>query len=348
MNTISPRLAVACLMWSATMAQAVEYQLTDLGALPSKKDEGRSYAKALNPLGAGAGSASTSIAGVQRPALFVDGQAIDLLKRSGVQTSGSGVAYGVNLAQQTTGYFNSATGESIAFIEDHGTMNFIALPGGGIGVAINGPGDVIANSVASGCPCGYLVHAGTASPLPVPHPERTLSYQANALNDRGWVAGSVTESTADGERSFATLWHKDRVKFLPHGKAFKGAAAWGLNEQNEVVGEAYTRAGDTHAFVYRDGVMAELPGLHGSLSRALDINASGQVVGLRYLSVFREGFVTIGGTMSSLTDLIVQPPGSKWVVSEALGINDAGEILANASNSSLKLEHRAVLLKPMP
>jgi probable HAF family extracellular repeat protein len=348
MHVASLRLVTTGLLLITALAQATEYQVTDLGALASKKNEGRSFAKALNPSGAGVGSASTSLGGLQKPALFVDGQAVDLLKRAGVEASGSGIAQGINLAQQTTGYFNSSSGQLSAFVEDHGVLSVLAVPGGGVGVAINGAGDVIANSVAAGCACGYLAHAGTLTPLPVPHPERTLRHQANALNDRGWVVGSVTETTAQGERSFAATWREGRVKFLPHGKRFRSAAAWGLNEQGEVVGEAQTRTGDTHAFVFRDGAMAELPGVHGSFSRANAINASGQIVGIRYLSFFSEGFVTIGGTMATLTDLIVQPPGSKWVVSEALGINDAGQIVADAANLTLHRDHRAVLLTPLP
>ena len=52
-----------------------------------------------------------------------------------------------------------------------------------------------------------------------------------------------------------------------------------INAAGQVVGEAATADGATHAFLYTDGKMKDLGTLHGGNSRAYGINAAGQVVG---------------------------------------------------------------------
>jgi probable HAF family extracellular repeat protein len=53
---------------------------------------------------------------------------------------------------------------------------------------------------------------------------------------------------------------------------------WDLNDRGEVVGEAATASGAIHAFLWRDGRMADL-GAPGRTSRALGISSNGLVVG---------------------------------------------------------------------
>ncbi len=59
------------------------------------------------------------------------------------------------------------------------------------------------------------------------------------------------------------------------------SAAFGINDLGQVVGSSITAGGQTHAFLYSDGVMIDLGVLSPSdnFSQAFRINDNGQVVG---------------------------------------------------------------------
>ena len=59
----------------------------------------------------------------------------------------------------------------------------------------------------------------------------------------------------------------------------KTSRAYAINAAGQVVGEAATAAGATHAFLYADGKMTDLGTLHGGNSVAQGINRLGQIVG---------------------------------------------------------------------
>ena len=61
------------------------------------------------------------------------------------------------------------------------------------------------------------------------------------------------------------------------GGAFSSARDINVNEQ--IVGESQTAAGETHAFLFADGVMQDLGTLGGAFSAADDINDAGQIAG---------------------------------------------------------------------
>jgi probable HAF family extracellular repeat protein len=114
---------------------------------------------------------------------------------------------------------------------------------------------------------------------------------------------------------------------LPGGTTAFGNA---VNEQGDVVGRSTVLLGGFHAFLWSAGAMTDLgllPGLPAS--EAFGVNGSRQVVGAaksgtRYRRSVR-AFLYAGGVMRDLTSLIAQNPG--WVVIEARGINDAGQIV---------------------
>ncbi len=101
------------------------------------------------------------------------------------------------------------------------------------------------------------------------------------------------------------------------------STANGINASGQVVGYAYTAAGDRHAFLYSNGTMTDLDTLGGTLSIANGINASGQTVGQANPSVFRHACLYSNGTMTDLGTL----GGTN---SAAAGINASGQVVGSA------------------
>ena len=106
--------------------------------------------------------------------------------------------------------------------------------------------------------------------------------------------------------------------------------AFAINNRGQVVGEATTASGATHAFLFDDGVMVDLGTLPGgTFSTAAAINDRGQVVGTsstaNTANLSRDhAFLFENGVMVDLGTL----PGGD--VSEALGINNHGEIVGSS------------------
>ncbi len=122
-----------------------------------------------------------------------------------------------------------------------------------------------------------------------------------------------------------------------------------MNESATVVGEAVvgqTGSGSSiyHAFVWSRGTMTDLhPAFGFTHSRAVEINASGSIVGhvaSAYTSPVRAVLWQRGVAMD-LNDLI--PADSGWLLRSAEGINDRGQIVGFGTFEG---QTRAFLLTP--
>ena len=100
--------------------------------------------------------------------------------------------------------------------------------------------------------------------------------------------------------------------------------------------------------------LGTLPGTNGTpdaMSQATDINDEGQVVGVSYVDFQFDGpraFVYQDGTMTALNALIGSA-SANWDISSTGGINDRGEIAAQANvvtNGVVTAVAHAVLLVP--
>jgi probable HAF family extracellular repeat protein len=81
------------------------------------------------------------------------------------------------------------------------------------------------------------------------------------------------------------------------------------------------------ARLYSGGKLTDL-GVFFDSSVAEALNRSGVVVG----TADSHAFIYSGGKLQDLNNLI--PKGSGWVLTEATGINDTGQIVCNAHNAS--------------
>jgi probable HAF family extracellular repeat protein len=104
-----------------------------------------------------------------------------------------------------------------------------------------------------------------------------------------------------------------------------GSAAWGLNNQDEVVG--YSEASDSnsntvdHAFLYKHGKMIDLGTLGGTSSAGIAINNHGEITGdanttsgAVHAFLYNHGHMTDLGTLGGTT-------------TEAFAINDSGDVV---------------------
>jgi len=128
--------------------------------------------------------------------------------------------------------------------------------------------------------------------------------------------------------------------------------AWGVNALGQAVGFAdYAGIAGYHAIRTTATGLISDPGtdlgtLGGMNSAAYAINLKGQTVGASYIAGNNENhafFVDTTGPMQDLNDLI--PGGTGWVLQEAHGINDSGQI---AGLGTIGGQTHAFLLNPVP
>lgn len=175
---------------------------------------------------------------------------------------------------------------------------------------------------------------------------------AFAINDLGHVVGNSNDlpgATANGD---AFLWDGTLHDL---GRLFDESTAFAVNDEDVVAGESSQVNRFSHAFVYSGGVMHDIdcdtrgraavgcsgPGTGGS--RADGINDAGQVVGEENQRAF------LWDPTGGMVDLNTLVPGDlNDVLTNAVAINDSGQIIATGASSSYLLTPAPVSSPPAP
>jgi probable HAF family extracellular repeat protein len=282
------------------------YTITGLGGLAGSTSVTATTGYAVNSSGTVAGWGLNSSGG-QQAFVSTTGGLTGLPLGSGTES----YAYGINDAGTVVGN-TYIGGQSNATIW---TSSGATLLGANTyATAINNSGEVTgSNGQAFVVVDGQVQSLATLSGL-----EWSAAY---GINDAG-------EAVGDGELSNGTfrglIWSPDGTVVLLGTLGGASSQATGVNSNGEVVGFASLASGYQHAFSMVDDMMIDLGTLGGS-SYAYGINSSGEIVGYSYLTDgAQDAFLYVNGSMLDLNSLL--PANSGWVLEEAFGINDSGQI----------------------
>lgn len=165
---------------------------------------------------------------------------------------------------------------------------------------------------------------------------------AIAINDAGEVVGHLYTEYHGGDKR-AVLFRSGKVVEIG---TFGGnnSIGFAINTMGQVVGYAETPGGDQRAFLFARGKLKNLGTLPGGTqSFAYGLDDRGRIVGASDAkdSPLR-AIIYSDGAMQDLNKLI--PADSGWVLTEARGINESGQIVGYGIVDG---ERRAFLLTPV-
>jgi probable HAF family extracellular repeat protein len=253
-----------------------------------------------------------------------------------------------------------------AFLWSNGTMTDLGTLGGldSEGNAINDNGEVVGTSnTSNGGSSAFADQNGVMTAID--------PGSATAVNDSGEIAGAgpfpVAGTPGDVfQQAFTFQNGQTTVLGLIPGEGGVFSDATGINGSGEVVGSGDNSASDERAWKYQNGTMTDIGTLGGPQASATAINSSGQIVGFAQtssdadhgflysgvkmtdlgLNVFPDAIndfgvivgqgpggavIDSGGALQNLNNLV--PAGSGFTFSNAVGINDKGQIVANGGNN---------------
>lgn len=308
------------------------WTVTDLGVL---SDWGTSFATGINNNGQVVGYASTgeySSAGLDINHAFIWSSSTgmnDLGVIGGTAASVNSYAYGINDNGQVVGTSQlTEGGSSYAFLYNNSSMQNLNIVGSANGINNSGQ---IAGSVTGGH--AFVRNAnGTVTDIGTLTTYTGAKSYGTGINSNGQVAAYDFMGSGQSATAAGFVW-TNGSKQATGALGGSNSTLSAINNAGQVVGTAETTyASYTHAFWYGAGQKKDL-GTLGDTSKANAINNNGQIVGLTD-GVFDDGGInhaalwTINSDGSvTLTDLNTLIAGSGWVLAEATGINDKGQIV---------------------
>jgi hypothetical protein len=179
--------------------------------------------------------------------------------------------------------------------------------------------------------------------------QMVLSRGENYFYDQGqtqYIGGTVTKLTNQGavcgwdSTNGGWIWAAGQKTRLG-GATCNYQYAYDMNESGTVVGTGFLNNVAGGLF-WADGQVQLLSSL-GTQTTPLGINDPGQIVGSFQLSGALTGFVYDAGQMYNLNALLA-PQFSQYHITQAVDINDGGQILALCTGSN---NDRVVILNPI-
>ncbi len=231
-------------------------------------------------------------------------------------------AHSVNASGQVAGTAYGPAGAQATLWSGGATQSLGSLGGSdSYAMAINAAGQVAGSATNSGgVGRAFLYSAGTMVDLGGAAQGWSAAY---GINDGGHVVGyGETEPGV-----FRAFWWNP-VAGMTFLDTLGGAQsyAFAINASGSITGHSNSPEGYLRAYLYANGAMADLGTLGGFSSFGYGINDYSYVVGHSFLANSPEthAFLYAGGAMHDLNRLI--PRDSGWLLTQAYGINNAGQI----------------------
>lgn len=298
---------------AASVAAAVpDCRLTDLGDVPG--GDVASWAHGINRAGTVVGRSygdnNVSVAFVSDAAGM---QAI---------AQPNAVSHAINRGGEVVGVVGVD-----AFRWRNGQLTFLEdLPGGNTATAAYGIND--AGAVVGMCLDGVGITVACAWPAGEVKP-----YRLDAGPYASVALGINSQGVAVGVDRIVSPF-RDRAVMWPQGGGMVELVA-GSSQANAINGNGVVVGNSEFgAFVWRAGVLQILPsGTQPSdpVDEALAINRGGTVVGSAMWGANRRAAIWKKGKVKDLNSYLCVP-GSGWVLRQATGINDRGDIVGNGTN----------------
>jgi probable HAF family extracellular repeat protein len=351
MNVTTKALLAAMAMSGLVLAVpafAQSYNVFNIGTLGGPG----TYATDINESGQITGNSDTGNVG-QYHAFVTKANGLDMTDLGALPGGNTSQGHGINARGQVTGISEVATGIS-GFIMPQA---FIADLSGGIRPVTDGTQTAGMGINDSGQVAGYIfepLHPGTDAFVTGPNGLNALPIGGlHGEGDRAY--GINSSSQVVGAGLFNSGFHHAYITSPNHASALDlgtlggyQSTATSVNDSGQVVGSSTTEFGlesPFHAFIVdANSEMTDLGTLGGKNSEAYDINSDGVVVGWADTAIGnrKHAFITgpDGEGVRDLNDLVKLENGTFFT--DAQGINDHGQIIANASDGF------AYLLTPVP
>jgi probable HAF family extracellular repeat protein len=335
-------IAIVISVFGGPAWSAGPYVVTDLGTF------GGSFTNAMgldiNNNGQVAGWSYTAGYADERAFLWSNGTMTDLGTLGGHYSG----AMALNNNGQVVGSAHTASNNYHAFLYGGGTMKDLGTLGGIESYAsdINDYGVVVGRSftnIPGDAMHGFIYSNGTMQDLPL----NGMAPDVYGINNDGQVVGDIFFPGAF--RLHAFVYSNGTTTDLGVLPGMERSQANAINRNGDIVGISDNVAGTYRAVLWSNGTMTDLGTLPGfeSSSQAVDINASGQIVGVLgdwTQTPYRlHAFLCDQGTMFDLNDLVVNLDG--WTLQVAESINDSGQIVGYGTRDG---NTRAFLLSPVP
>ena len=203
-------------------------------------------------------------------------------------------AYGISMAGDIVGRYTDPAGVTHGYVYSGANFTSLDIPGAtSTGIdAINSVGDMVGRYSSNGITHGFVMNSPAVSYIitdlgTLPGGSFSQANQGNTGN--GLVAG--VSDTPSGNQH-AALWQLGQtIDLAAQGLGGPNSAAYGLNENGVVVGQAETADSDPEnfcgdgagfrcvPFLWQNGIMSQLPSLGGQNGGVSTINSAGLIAG---------------------------------------------------------------------
>lgn len=294
----------------------------------------------LNNAGQMAGALHTDEGSV-RAAVYFAGAVVDLGAWGGTYS----YATAINEAGAVAANVGWAAGDEHAVLYQNGGATDI---GAGYAAGINASGAVVGRQSVAGSgtstSTSFVYRNGAVT---------TLGYlgtgnasAASGINDAGHIVGE--SNLAHNAQAPTHPYLFDGTMHDLGSLSSQGvSSAVVINNAGQVAGYSDAGQGRTHVFFHDHGVMTDLGSFGGIDVTIGGMNERGQVVGTGNTPDGPDiAFLSRAGTLVDLNTLI--DPASGWVITNAIDINDHGQIIANACRDAQCSAVRLDLASPVP